>query len=54
MLAAFAPLAAAVLAPDVAQYPLLGLSLLGVVVGTVMLIRHGVFRPHPGSPSYRE
>jgi hypothetical protein len=54
MLAAFVPLVAAVVAPDAAQYPLIGLSVLALVVGAVMLVRHGVFRPHAGSEPHRE
>jgi hypothetical protein len=54
MLAAFVPLVAAVVAPDAAQYPLIGLSVLALIVGAVMLIRHGVFRPHPAARLYRE
>ena len=54
MLAAFVPLVAAVVAPDAAQYPLIGVSVLTLVVGAAMLIRHGVFRPNPGARLHRE
>jgi len=47
MLAGFVPLLATLVAPDAAKYPLIGLSMLALVVGGVMLIRHGVFRPNP-------
>jgi len=53
-LAAFAPLGAAVIAPDAAQYPLIGLSGLLLVLSIVMLLRQGVFRPHAGSALHRE
>ena len=53
-LAAFAPLVAAVIAPDTAQYYLIGLSGVLLAVSIVMLLRQGVFRPHAGSGSHRE
>ena len=51
MLAGFVPLAAAIPAPDAVQYPLLGLTVIAVVIGSVMLVRQGVFGPPPGSNS---
>ena len=53
-LVAFAPLVAAVIAPDTAQYYLIGLSGVLLVVSIVMLLRQGVFRPHAGSGPHRE
>jgi hypothetical protein len=53
MLAAFVPLAAAVLAPDPAQYPLIGLTGLALIVGAAMLIRQGVFGAHAASRKSR-
>ena len=47
-LAAFAPLLGAVIAPDVAQYPLIVLSGTLLVASIVMLLRQGLFRGHPG------
>lgn len=46
-LAGFVPLLAAFVTPKAAHYPLIGLSVLALVAGAAMLIRHGVFRPHP-------
>ena len=54
MLAAFLPMIAAILAPDSAKYPLIGLSALAAVVGIAMLIRQGAFQPHPRPASHRE
>jgi hypothetical protein len=53
-LGAFAPLLGAVIAPDMAQYPLIGLSGVLLVASIVMLLRQGVFRGHPGSVTHRE
>ena len=47
MLAGFVPLLATLVAPEAAQYPLIGLTGLALVVGAVMLVRHGVFRSNP-------
>ena len=49
MLAGFVPLVVAVVGPDAAQYPLIGLSGFLIVIGAVMLIRQGVFRPPTGA-----
>ena len=54
MLAAFVPLAAAALAPSAAQYALLGLTGLVLIVGAAMLIRQDVFRAQPGSEPGRK
>ena len=54
MAVAFVPLLAAVIAPDTAQYPLIGLGVVALVVGIVMLIRQGPIRPHAGSRTHRE
>lgn len=54
MLAGFVPLLAAVIAPDAAQYPLIGLSGLLIVIGAVLMIRQGVFRPPTGSEPHRK
>ena len=51
MLVAFLPLVATVLAPEAAKYPLLGLTGLTLIVGSAMLIRQEVRRPHPDSGS---
>jgi hypothetical protein len=52
--AAFAPLLGAVIAPESARYPLISLSVLALVVGIVMLIRQGLFRPNTASRPHRE
>lgn len=54
MLVAFVPLIAAVVAPDAAQYPLIGLTVLALIAGAAMLIRQGVFGAQPGSKLHRE
>jgi len=54
MITAFAPLAAAIFAPDPARYVLIGLTGLALIVGAVMLIRQGVFHPHPDSGPSRK
>ena len=53
-LAAFAPLLGAVIAPESALYPLISLSVVALVVGTVMLVRQGLFGPNSGSPPHRQ
>ena len=53
-MAAFAPLAGTFIAPDSAQYPLISMSVVALVVGTVMLIRQGLFRPEAGSGSWTQ
>ena len=52
--AAFAPLLGAVIAPESALYPLISLSVVALVVGTVMLVRQGLFGPNSGSPPHRQ
>ena len=52
--AAFAPLGGTFIAPDSAQYPLISMSVVALVVGTVMLIRQGLFRPEEGSGSWTQ
>ena len=47
-LSAFVPLVAAVIAPDAAQYPLIGLSVVTLMSGVIMLVRQGLFRPRSG------
>jgi len=48
---AFVPLIGAFIAPETAQYPLIGLSVVALVIGAVMLVRQGVHRPTEGSRS---
>ena len=47
MLAALVPMFAAVLAPEAAKYPLIGISALAELLGLAMLLRQGVFHSHP-------
>ena len=54
MLAGFVPLLAAVIAPQTAHYPLIGWSGVLLVIGGVMLIRQGVFRPPTGAEPHRK
>jgi VIT1/CCC1 family predicted Fe2+/Mn2+ transporter len=54
MLGGFVPIFVAVIAPEAAQYPLIGLSGVLLVIGGVMLIRQGVFRPPTGSEPHRK
>ena len=49
MLAGFVPLTAAIFAPDPARYALMGLTGLALIIGAAMLMRQGVFQPHPES-----
>ena len=51
LLVGFAPLLATFIAPDTAQYPLIGLSVVAMVIGAIMLLQQGVHRPHPKSRS---
>jgi hypothetical protein len=54
MLAGFVPLLFAAIAPEAAQYPLIGVSGVLLAIGGVMLIRQGVFRPPTGSEPHRK
>jgi len=54
MLAGFVPLLVAVIAPQTAHYPLIGVSGVLLVIGGVMLIRQGVFRPPTESEPHRK
>lgn len=45
MMAGFVPLLIAIIAPEAAHYPLIGVSSVLLVIGGIMLIRQGVFRP---------
>jgi len=54
MIAGFVPLLAALVAPDAAHYPLIGLGVLALVVGTTMLIRQDVVAPRPESTRHSE
>jgi hypothetical protein len=46
VLAGFVPMLAAILAPESAKYPLIGLGALAALVGVAMLVRQGLFQPH--------
>ena len=52
-IASIPPLVAAAFAPDTMKYPLIGLSVIALLVGAVMLIRQGVHRPHPDAGPHR-
>ena len=51
LMVAFVPLIGAFIAPDTLQYPLIGMSVVGLVIGAIMLVRQGVHRPPAGSRS---